>query len=91
MWQRQSRYLKEFDSEPFLKTKITSYGDETTEFHDKENPKVGSSNHTCLAGISLDFALKIDENIDWVQIHRKKKLFGILLKTEGFPSNFDKE
>ena len=58
----------------FKKKKKKSYGDETTEFHDKENPKVGSSNHTCLAGISLDSALKIDENFDWVQIHWEKKV-----------------
>ena len=48
---------KVFDSEAvynknFLKTKIKSYGDEV---------KV-DSNHTCLAVISLDSALKKDEN-----------------------------
>ena len=53
---------KEFDSEPvynqiFLKTKIKSYGDDVTNFYDKEIPKV-NSNHTCLAVISLDSALK---------------------------------
>ena len=37
---------KEFDSDSIcnkiiLKTKIKSYGDETTDFHDKEIPKVG--------------------------------------------------
>ena len=26
----------------FLKTKIRSYGDEATYFHDKETPKIGS-------------------------------------------------
>ena len=40
-----------------MKTKIKSYGDEATVFHDKEVPKVGS-NHTCLAIISLDSTLK---------------------------------
>ena len=40
-----------------LKTKIKSYGDEGTHFYNKEIPKV-DSNHTCLAVISLDFALK---------------------------------
>ena len=55
---------KEFDSEPvynksFLKTKIKSHGDEVTDFYDKKNPKV-DSNHTCLAIISLDSALKKD-------------------------------
>ena len=53
---------REFDSEPvynqnFLKTKIKSYGDDVTDFYDKEFPKV-NSNHTCLAVISLDSALK---------------------------------
>ena len=53
---------KEFDSEPvynqiFFKTKIKSYGDDATDFYDKEIPKV-NSNHTCLAVISLDSALK---------------------------------
>ena len=47
---------KEFDSEPvydkkFLKTKIKSYGDEASDFHDNEMPKVGF-NHTCLAVIN---------------------------------------
>ena len=57
---------KEFDSEPvydktFLKTKIKSCGDEVTDFHDKEIPKV-DSNHICLAAISLDSALNKDGN-----------------------------
>ena len=57
---------KEFDSEPvynknFLKSKIKSYGDEVTDFYDKEIPKM-NSNYTCLAVISLDSALKKDEN-----------------------------
>ena len=57
---------KEFDSSPvykkkILKTKIKSYGNEITDFYDKGIPKV-DSNHTCLAVISLDSALKKDEN-----------------------------
>ena len=57
---------KEFDREPtynkeFLKTKIKAHGDEITDFYDKKFPKV-DSNHTCLAVISLDSALKKDEN-----------------------------
>ena len=55
---------KEVDSEPvfnkeFLKTKLKSHGNEITDFYDKKIPKVGS-NHTCLAVISLDSALKKD-------------------------------
>ena len=42
-----------------LKTKIKSYGDETTNFHDREIPNVGS-NHTYLAVISLNSALNKD-------------------------------
>ena len=57
---------KEFDSKPvyneeFLTTKIKSHGDEVTDFYNKEIPKV-DSNNTCLAVISLDSALKKDEN-----------------------------
>ena len=57
---------KEVNSEPaynkkFLKTKRKFYGDEATDFHDKEVPKKGF-NYTCLAVISLDCILKRDEN-----------------------------
>ena len=57
---------KEFDSESvynkeFLKTKRKSHVHEITGFYYKEIPKV-DSNHTCLAGISLNSALKKDEN-----------------------------
>ena len=56
----------EFDGEPvynkeFLKTKIKSHGDEVADFYNKEVPKL-DPNHTCLAVISLDSALKKDEN-----------------------------
>ena len=55
----------EFDSEPvynkdFLKSKIKSHGNEITDFYDEENPKL-DSNHTFLAVINLDSALKKDE------------------------------
>ena len=68
IWDKASADIKkEFDSEPvynkrFLKTKIKSYGDEITDFFDKDIPKV-DYNHTCLAVIRLDFALKKDETI----------------------------
>ena len=57
---------KEFDSEPvyskvFLKNKIKFHVDEVTDFYDKKIPKV-DYNHTCLAVISLDSALKKDDN-----------------------------
>ena len=68
IWDKTSADIKkEFDSEPvynkrFLKTKIKAYGDEITDFFDKDIPKV-DYNHTCLAVISLDFALKKDETV----------------------------
>ena len=59
---------KEFDNEPvydkeFLKTKIKSYsyGDKITDVYHKNILKV-DPNHTCLAVISLDSALKKDAN-----------------------------
>ena len=66
---------KETDSEPvydkkYLKTKIKSYGEEVTNFCDKEIPKV-DSDHTCLAIISLDSALKKDE-IYYLQVFLKE-------------------
>ena len=66
IWDKVSGNIKkEFDSKhvyskSFLKTKIKSHGDEVTDFYDKEIPKV-NSNHTCLAVISLDPALRKDE------------------------------
>ena len=56
---------KEFDRNPvynkeFLKSKIKSYGDEVTDFCDKENSKV-DFNHTCLALIKLYSAVKKSE------------------------------
>ena len=65
IWDKVSADIKkEFDSEPvynkkFLKLKIKSNSDEATDFYDKEIAKV-DSNHTCLAVISLDSALKND-------------------------------
>ena len=58
--------IKKIDSKPVynkncLKTKIKSRGDEVTDFYVKIIPKL-DSNHTCLAVISLDSALKKDEN-----------------------------
>ena len=44
-----------------MKTKIKSHGDEVTYFYDNKNSKA-DSNHTCLAVIWLDSALKKDEN-----------------------------
>ena len=43
----------------YLKTKTKSYGDEATDFHDKEVPKVNSI-YTYLAVIPLNSTLKIE-------------------------------
>ena len=57
---------KEFDSKSvcnkiLLKTKVKSYGDQATDFYDKEMPKV-DSNYICLAVILIGFVLKKYEN-----------------------------
>ena len=39
---------------------LKSYGDEASDFHDKEMPRAGS-NHTCLAVTTNDSALKKDK------------------------------
>ena len=44
-----------------MKTKIKFHGDEVTDFYDKKVPKT-DSNPICLAVISLDSALKKDDN-----------------------------
>ena len=67
IWDKFSADIKiEFGSKPvyndkFLETKIKSHGHEVPDFYHKKVPKV-DSNHTCLAVISLDSALKKDEN-----------------------------
>ena len=62
VWNKVSNSIKkEFDSEHvynknFMKTKIKSYGDEATEFHNKEMP-YGGCNYICLEVTLIDFAL----------------------------------
>ena len=51
----------------FLKTKIKPHVDEVTDFYDKEIPKVDS----CLAILSMDSALKKDEN-NYLKVFLKK-------------------
>ena len=53
-----------------MKTKIKSHGDEFTDFYDKQIPKA-DSNHTCLAVISLDYALTKDNNY-YLQVSLKE-------------------
>ena len=76
IWDKVSTDIKkEFDTEPvydkkFLKTKIKSYGNEATDFRDKEELEVGP-NYTCLAVTSLDSALKRDQNY-YLQVFLKQ-------------------
>ena len=68
----KSRIRKEFDCEPvynknFMETKIKSHSDEVTDFYDEKILKV-DSNHTCLAVISSDSALKKGNNY-YLQVH----------------------
>ena len=57
----KSTYSETVPNKEFWKTSMKSHGNEVTDFYDKKNSKV-DSNHTCLAVISLDFALKKDDN-----------------------------
>ena len=69
----------------FLKTKITSYGDKATDFHDDKMPKL-SSNYICLVVILIDFVLKKMKSVIlkcfWKNLNllkRKKRWLDILL------------
>ena len=44
-----------------MKTKLSSYCNEVTDFYDKKDPKVGC-NHTCLAVVNLNSVVKKDGN-----------------------------
>ena len=68
IWDKVSADIKKelSDSEPvynknYLKHKIKSHGDEVTDFCDKKIPKL-DTNHTCLAVITLDSAIKKNDN-----------------------------
>ena len=50
-----------------LKTKTKFYGDEATDFHDKEVPKVDST-YTCLAVLALDSIFEAYEKY-YAQVH----------------------
>ena len=68
-------FKKEFQSEPvynknYLKIKIKSHGHEVTDFYDEKIPKL-DPNHTCLAMISLDSALKKDDSY-YLQVFLKE-------------------
>ena len=75
---------KEYNSEPvynknYLKTKIKSHDDdEVTGFYDKKIPTL-DSNHTCLAVITLDSALKKDDS------YYPQMFLKIVFKNSYFP------
>ena len=97
IWNKVSADItKECGSEPacnkeFLKTKIKSHGDEV--FYNKEIPKV-DYNHTCLAIISLDSALKKNDNY-YLQVFLKeckyieKKVVRYVYDNLSYPSFSD--
>ena len=70
-----------------MRTTIKSYGDEATDFHDKEIPKVGSY-RTYLEVINLDSSIKKDENyypqmfLKEFKYTEKKESLGVLLTTK---------
>ena len=75
IWDQVSTDIKnKFDREPvnknLLTTKIKFHGDDVKDFYKKEIPKA-DSNHVCLAVISLDSALKKDENY-YLQVFLKE-------------------
>ena len=73
-------------------TKIKYHGDKVTDFYDKKIPNV-DSNHTCLAVISLDSALKKDE-IYYPKVFLKeckcieKKVNRLIIKKKKFECVF---
>ena len=75
-WDKVSANIKrELNREPvyyniFLKTKVKSYGDEATDFPDKEMVKK-SCNYTCLEVITIDSGL-IKENNYYPQVLLKE-------------------
>ena len=76
IWDKVSADIKKgFNSKAvyettFLKTKIKQFGDQDTDFYNKEILKV-DSNYTCLTVIRLDSAVKNDENY-YPQVFLKK-------------------
>ena len=75
---------------------MKSHGDKVTGFYDKEIAKV-DSNHTCLAVITLDSALKKDEScypqvfLKEYKYIKKKVIRHIPQDIESFSSNLDEE
>ena len=67
---------------------MKSDGDEATDFHDKEIPKV-DSNHTCLAVINVDSLLKKYENY-YLKVFLKEINFeNVFFKEAILEKNFE--
>ena len=81
-------------NEKILKTKVKSYGDKAADYHGKEIPKAGSD-CTCLAVITIDSALKEDENyypqsfLKECKYKEKELISNIAEDIESFPSEYD--
>ena len=77
-----------------MKTKVKSYGDKAAGYHGKEIPKTGSD-CTCLAVITIDSALKEDENyypqslLKECKYKEKELISNIVKDIESFPSEYD--
>ena len=77
VWNKVSNSVKkEFDTKPiynkkFLKTKKKSYGVETTDFYDKEMPKVGLY-YICIAVIFIDYVFRKDKRLLSIDINEYK-------------------
>ena len=93
IWNKVNNSIKkEFDSKTicnkkFLKSKIKFYGNEATNFPDKEIPKIGS-NYSCLTVILIDFVLKKSENYypqvflkEWKYTEKGKTVIGYITDT----------
>ena len=79
-----------------MKTKIKSHGDEVADFCDKKISKL-DFNHTCLAVITLDSALKKDDNyypkvfLKECNYIEKKVVKHIIDDLESSSDDFDEE
>ena len=62
---------------------MKSNGDEATDFHDKEFPKVGS-NHTWLAVINVDSVLKKTWQLLSQSVFKRDKLWKCLSEGSNF-------
>ena len=99
IWSKISNIKKELDCKYiynnfFLKTKINSYGNETTNIHTKI-PEA-ASNYICWSVILIDNILKKDKNyylqvflIECKNIAKEQQVIRYITDDSGFPSDFD--